>query len=213
MKHKINPAIDCVFKAILGNEKRKHLLIHFLNSILEYHDDPEKRITDVIIMNPYNEREFEQDKLGIVDLKAREASGRFFHAEIQISVHPDLTKRILYTWSTIYHAQMGKGDDYCLLQPLISIWIVSGVVFPDTIQMSSFLLHPGQRNRVAFKRSFCRSCSAAPEMEGREKRHYRKRPVDLPVQRRQKHGCHQSTRYFKTIQRNEGCYGSFTGIF
>ncbi len=132
MKHKINPTIDCVFKAILGSENRKHLLIHFLNSVLEFHDDPERKVVDVWIQNPYNEREFEDDKLGVVDVKAREASGRFFHVEIQAALHPGLKERMLYTWSTIYHSLLGKGDDYTLLKPVISVWIVTGVLFADT---------------------------------------------------------------------------------
>jgi hypothetical protein len=39
MKHKINPIVDCVFKAILGAEENKNLLIHFLNAILEPEED------------------------------------------------------------------------------------------------------------------------------------------------------------------------------
>jgi hypothetical protein len=35
MQHQIDPTVDCVFKAILGKEERKHLLIHFLNAILQ----------------------------------------------------------------------------------------------------------------------------------------------------------------------------------
>jgi predicted transposase/invertase (TIGR01784 family) len=68
MKHKINPTVDCVFKAILGSEENKNLLIHFLNAILE----PEKGslIKEVLIKNPYNERSFTDDKLTIVDVKA-----------------------------------------------------------------------------------------------------------------------------------------------
>ena len=132
MKHKIDPTIDCVFKAILGNENRKHLLIHFLNSVLEYHEDPERKIVDVRILNPYNEREFEEDKLGVVDVKARDASRRYFHVEIQVALHPGLKERMLYTWSAIYHSQLGKGDDYTLLEPVISIWVVTGVLFDET---------------------------------------------------------------------------------
>ena len=132
MKHKINPTIDCVFKAILGSENRKHLLIHFLNSVLECHEDPERKVVDVRILNPYNEREFEDDKLGVVDVKAREASGRSFHVEIQAALHPGLKERMLYTWSAIYHSLLGKGDEYTLLKPVISVWIVTGVLFADT---------------------------------------------------------------------------------
>ncbi len=72
MKHFINPAIDCVFKAILGSEENIHLLIQFLNGILA----PLCPITTVEILNPYNERDFTTDKLSIVDVKARDDEGR-----------------------------------------------------------------------------------------------------------------------------------------
>lgn len=61
MKHQIDPTVDCVFKAILGNEKNKLALIHFLNSVLKLL--PEKGIKEVKLLNPYNEREFADDKL------------------------------------------------------------------------------------------------------------------------------------------------------
>ncbi|MDP4028260.1 MAG: PD-(D/E)XK nuclease family transposase [Gallionella sp.] len=32
MLHAIDPKIDCVFKALLGNEENRNLLIHFLNA-------------------------------------------------------------------------------------------------------------------------------------------------------------------------------------
>ena len=34
MRHRIDPKIDCVFKALLGAEANRRLLIHFLNAIL-----------------------------------------------------------------------------------------------------------------------------------------------------------------------------------
>ena len=63
MRHPIDPTIDCVFKALLGSEDNRGLLIHFLNAIL----GPElpRPITGVEILNPYNEREFFSDKLSI----------------------------------------------------------------------------------------------------------------------------------------------------
>ena len=72
MHHPIDPKIDCVFKALLGAEYNRALLIHFLNAIL----GPElpAPITAVEILNPYNEREFLDDKLSIVDIKARTTS-------------------------------------------------------------------------------------------------------------------------------------------
>lgn len=56
MRHAIDPTVDCVFKAILGKEANKNLLIHFLNAILQLRGAA--RIVEVVIANPYNEREF-----------------------------------------------------------------------------------------------------------------------------------------------------------
>jgi hypothetical protein len=56
MKHPIDPKIDCVFKALLGAERNHRLLIHFLNAILA--GELAAPLTEVEIVNPYNEREF-----------------------------------------------------------------------------------------------------------------------------------------------------------
>jgi hypothetical protein len=55
MRHPIDPKVDCVFKALLGSEDNRALLIHFLNAVLV--DDLPAPITEVEILNPYNERE------------------------------------------------------------------------------------------------------------------------------------------------------------
>ena len=99
MRHRIDPKVDCVFKAILGSEKRKHLLTHFLNAVLEPAED--RRIVDVQILNPYNEREFASDKLTVVDVKAGDQFGRFMQIEIQMLLHADLKARMLFYWSAI----------------------------------------------------------------------------------------------------------------
>ncbi|QTA85792.1 Rpn family recombination-promoting nuclease/putative transposase [Desulfonema magnum] len=129
MRHRIDPTVDCVFKAVLGSEKHKNLLIHFLNAVLEKEND--SRITEVVIMNPYNEREFETDKLSIVDIRAKDETDSTYQIEVQISVHTNLPSRMLYTWSTVYHSLIGKGDSFSLLTPVISIWILTGNLFPE----------------------------------------------------------------------------------
>ncbi len=68
--------VDCVFKAILGKEENKNLLIHFLNSVLELKKG--KAIRDVTIKNPYNEREFTGDKLTVVDVRAVDEKGNSY---------------------------------------------------------------------------------------------------------------------------------------
>ncbi|MCP4695327.1 MAG: Rpn family recombination-promoting nuclease/putative transposase [Gammaproteobacteria bacterium] len=130
MKHRINPIVDCIFKCMLGSEKNKNLLIHFLNAVLE----PKKgaRIWDVTIKNPYNEREFADEKLSIVDVKAVDEKGIIYQIEIQLAVHAALSSRILYTWSSIYRSQIQKGDSYKKLKRVVSIWILNENLFEDT---------------------------------------------------------------------------------
>jgi hypothetical protein len=53
-------------------------------------------IIEVIILDPYNEREFLGDKLSIVDVKARDEQGRLYRIEIQLLIVPDLPARIRY---------------------------------------------------------------------------------------------------------------------
>ena len=125
MKHKINPTVDCVFKAILGSEENKNLLIHFLNAVLE----PASKIKKIVLDNPYNEREFVGDKLTVVDVKATDEKKCHYQIEIQLALHPAISARMLYTWSSMYHSQIKKGDDFRKLKPVISIWILNESLF------------------------------------------------------------------------------------
>jgi len=126
-KHIINPMIDCVFKAILGSEKNKNLIIHFLNAVLEL-CGPD-RITDITLLNPYNERNFITDKLSVVDVKARQANDEHIQIEVQLNAHPALSERMLFTWAAIYRSQIQKGQNYSDLNPVISIWLVGDTLF------------------------------------------------------------------------------------
>ena len=122
MQHPIDPKIDCVFKALLGAEDNRRLLIHFLNAALGA--ELPAPLVAVEIINPYNEREFLDDKLSIVDVKARDDQGRLYQVEIQLLVLPDLPARILYGWADLYSAQLKSGQDYGELRPTYAIWLL-----------------------------------------------------------------------------------------
>jgi predicted transposase/invertase (TIGR01784 family) len=128
MKHAIDPKIDCVFKALLGAERNRRLLIHFLNAMLA--GELAAPIVAVEILNPYNEREFLDDKLSIVDVKARDRADRLYQIEIQLLNIPDLPARILYGWADLYSAQLRDGDGYERLQPTYAIWLLGQTLRP-----------------------------------------------------------------------------------
>ncbi|MGH8557592.1 MAG: Rpn family recombination-promoting nuclease/putative transposase [Methylococcales bacterium] len=129
MQHRIDPKVDCVFKALLGSEANRSLLIHFLNAMLN--GELAAPIAAVEILNPYNEKEFLDDKLNIVDVKARDRAGNVFQVEIQLSAYGHLPVRMLYTWADIYSQQLASGQDYHLLNPTYSIWLLAENLIAD----------------------------------------------------------------------------------
>ena len=122
MKHSIDPRIDCVFKSLLGNESNRNLLVHFINATLA--TELVSPITDVEILNPYNEKEHLDDKLSIVDVKAKDEHSRIYQIEIQLLFFSNLPARMLYTWADVYSQQLQSGDKYHELNPTYSIWLL-----------------------------------------------------------------------------------------
>ena len=129
MKHRIDPKIDCVFKALLGSEENRNLLVHFLNAVLA--NDLSASIAEAEILNPYNDKEFLDDKLSVVDVKAKDSEGRLYQIEIQLLTYRHLPERMVYTWCDIISQQLQSGNDYSLLKPVYSIWLLAENLLPD----------------------------------------------------------------------------------
>jgi predicted transposase/invertase (TIGR01784 family) len=129
MYRPIDPKIDCVFKTLFGSDERRDLLVNFLNALLT--EDLAAPVAEVAIINPYNERETLDDKLTVVDVKARDTARRVFQVEIQLLVFRELAPRILYAWADLYSQQLRSGEDYDALQPTYTIWILEQTLFPD----------------------------------------------------------------------------------
>ena len=129
MKHQIDPKIDCVFKALLGAEDNSNLLVHFLNAIIG--SDLAAPLASVDILNPYNDKEYLEDKLSIVDVKARDVNGNIYQIEIQLVNFANLPERILYNWADIYSQQLQQGEGYYQLRPTYSIWLLAENLIKD----------------------------------------------------------------------------------
>ena len=135
MRHAIDPKSDCVFKAVLGSEENRNLLIHFLNAFLE--EDLLEPLVWVEISNPYNEKEFLSDKLSIVDIKAKDSHNRLYQIEIQLTATGHLPARILYNWADIYSQQLKSGQEYRELKPTYAIWLLA----EDLLDQDAEYLH------------------------------------------------------------------------
>lgn len=137
----IDPKVDYAFKRLFGVERNRHLLIDLIEAVIEPSLD--ERIAEVELLNPFSEKEALDDRLIVLDIKARDQSGRRFNVEMQMLPHVGFRERILYYWAQLHHDQLHEGDQFHELQPTISICFVNGNLFP---QVPDYRLQFGLRD-------------------------------------------------------------------
>ena len=123
----IDPKVDYAFKHLFGRDVTRPLLLDLLNSILD--PAPAHRIRDIELLNPFNAKEALDDKLSILDIKARDQSGRQFNIEMQMLAFPYYEKRILYYLCKLHQQQLHERQNYAELKPTISISFLNHVLF------------------------------------------------------------------------------------
>lgn len=126
----ITPRVDIAFKKIFGVEENKDLLISLINSIVSEED----QVSEITLLNPYNPKNFRNDKLSILDIKAKGIDGKGFNIEIQISDEADYNKRALYYWAKLYTEQLKEAEDYAKLSKAIGIHILNFTSIPELEQ-------------------------------------------------------------------------------
>jgi predicted transposase/invertase (TIGR01784 family) len=124
----INPKTDFAFKKIFGSEQSHDILISFLNGIL-YQGEP--AIADLEILNPYQAPRIRGIKATYLDVKAQLATGETVIIEMQVLNVEGFEKRILYNAAKAYSIQLGSGDKYALLNPVIALTITDFEMFSE----------------------------------------------------------------------------------
>ena len=125
----IEPTVDYAFKRIFGRPENVDILCSLLNAVLRR--PAGLLIETVTILNPFLSGETLNDKLAVLDIKARDQSGAWFNVEMQIRQHHALRERVLYYWARLYAGQLGEGEDYSKLNPTISVLLLDDVLFPE----------------------------------------------------------------------------------
>jgi predicted transposase/invertase (TIGR01784 family) len=126
----------------LGSIGNENLLIDFINGII----NPPSPIASVTFINPVNEKQHTKDKYSVVDIKALDENGIKYQIEVQLTEPAFLPNRMLYTWSSIYHTQAVKGEDYSTLKPVISIWLLTGDLLKDDKYHHKFTVYDKQND-------------------------------------------------------------------
>ena len=134
----ISPKVDYAFKKIFGSEQSKDILISFLNAIIY---EGENIIQSLTIINPYNPGQAMTLKDTYLDIKAVLYDGSIVVIEMQIARLSASSKRVVYNLSKAYTNQLGIGEDYLSLTPVIAVTITDFILFnqtPDVINQFIF---------------------------------------------------------------------------
>jgi predicted transposase/invertase (TIGR01784 family) len=95
-----------MFKKLFGDENDNELLIGLLNAILN------KKIVDLTIENEKLNRFKEEEKLGILDIKAKMADGEKINIEVQLLNQKNMIPRTLFYWSKLFVEDFESGRPY-----------------------------------------------------------------------------------------------------
>ena len=101
---------------------------------------------DIILQNPYTDKDSPRDKQSILDIRAKTTEGEIINIEMQLFNKYDTEKRTLYYWSKQYSTQLQERQPYSQLKRCVTINIINFALLPNTLYHNVFHLredHPG----------------------------------------------------------------------
>ncbi|MGL4378070.1 MAG: Rpn family recombination-promoting nuclease/putative transposase [Microcoleaceae cyanobacterium] len=122
----INPKTDFAFKKIFGSTASKEILKSFLNALI-YDGIP--RIEDLEIIDPYLSSKVSVLKDSYLDVKAKITGGKTIIIEMQVLNVSSFAKRVIYNAAKAYSTQLGRGEGYSKLKPVIALTITDFDLF------------------------------------------------------------------------------------
>lgn len=129
MKTKINMLNDVFFKALLCDDRHKDLTLTFLNDILNRTGN--EVFCDLEFLDKEIDPIIDAGKVSILDIRAKMNDNTQVNIEVQIAKPKDMKKRAVYYWSKLYSYQIGEGEDYSLLNSVISINLLNFKLFTE----------------------------------------------------------------------------------
>ena len=124
----INPKTDFAFKRIFGSSESKNILKSFLNALI-YEGKPV--IEDLEIIDPALAAPIAGLKDTYLDVKAKINDGKTVIIEMQVLNVSAFAKRVIYNAAKTYATQLGKGEGYSKLKPVIALTITDFEMFED----------------------------------------------------------------------------------
>ncbi|NLO18434.1 MAG: Rpn family recombination-promoting nuclease/putative transposase, partial [Ignavibacteria bacterium] len=120
---------DIIFKYVFGYEEHSQILIQLLNAVLNL--DGENRISEVTYLNSINLKKYLNDKLTILDIKAKDNKGKLYNIEMQLRKENFFIPRIIYYHDKLFVSQLVNKSNYSELNKTITISFLDFELFPD----------------------------------------------------------------------------------
>jgi predicted transposase/invertase (TIGR01784 family) len=123
------PHYDVVFKNIFGPAQLP-VLTDFISAVLE--PPPEEfpeQYQDIVISDHHLLPNHIKGKLGIPDLRIKTQSGQVITVELQAFSRPSIWKRMEYNTSGLVYNEAAAGEDYGVVNPVITILIYYPILF------------------------------------------------------------------------------------
>ena len=143
----LNPKADLTFKKIFG--EHEDLVMSLLNALLPL--DEGKQIEHVEYMTPEMVPDNPEKKYSIVDVRCRETGGRHFIVEMQMNWNNEFQQRVILNASKAVVKQLGKKEDYKLLQPVYALNLINDVGFdagPDEFYHDYAIVNVAHSDRI-----------------------------------------------------------------
>ena len=114
------PTNDYVFHRLFGHVGNEDLTSGLISSILNQEIETIK-----IDETQITEQNIKDDKVGVLDIKARLNNNILCDVEMQVAKKEDIEKRIMFYWSKLYSSEIYSGQDYNVLHRTIAILIAN----------------------------------------------------------------------------------------
>jgi len=122
---KLSVKNDFVFKKLFSKKGNEAYLIQFLSDLLLLDIKSIEIKHDVVL-----ERNIEDEKIGILDIKATLNNNTYLDIEMQMGDEKNVVKRSTYYAAKMMSEQLQNGEKYKEIKPVIVIFIMNFNYFP-----------------------------------------------------------------------------------
>jgi predicted transposase/invertase (TIGR01784 family) len=119
---------DVVFKMVFGDHRNVGILRAFLTAAL---DIPGDEFDKIEIIDTHLERDFPDDKLGILDVRVKTKNGKLVDIEIQLYEMPFMPERVTFYTCRNLNTQIAPGQTYEAVRKVVTILILDYDMLPD----------------------------------------------------------------------------------